>query len=91
MFPVVFGPHTHRNVYSCLFGQIKKIVTFTVFSIRSSLFNHLDSIILTSLVKIGGLEPELLIFTDPIKIFDVLRSFIIIIIIIIAFIGSFQF
>ena len=43
----VFGhTHTRRNVYSCLFGQKK--VTFTVFSIRSSLFGHLDSVILTS-------------------------------------------
>ena len=41
----VFG-HTQsrRNVYSC-----QKKVMFTVFSIRSSFFGHLDSVILTSL------------------------------------------
>ena len=37
------------DVYS--WQQLKKfLVTFTVFSIRSSLFGHLDSVILTSLI-----------------------------------------
>ena len=44
---LVFG-HTQscRNVYSC-----QKKVTFAVFSIRSSFFDHLDSVILTSLTS----------------------------------------
>ena len=37
---------THHNVYSC-----KKKVMFTVFSIWSSFFGHLDSVILTSLLE----------------------------------------